>query len=249
MKKFIIASAALLFASACVLNAQKPYTKTFSMDDVIPNATGWSYWFIPTGSVADTLNVKMSCLNNAGLSSHDPHRHPHHELFILLEGDAIIQVNGEDHEFHTGDGCICPGNSAHSLRKSDPDVPIRYLMFNTEAARPGLKKPLPFFKESYTAEDCYVASQKKSFWYLTPEQTCGGLNVRSVLMKGKKTAEYAAENKQLIFVILEGTAKVTVDGSIVELPAMSVCYVPRGSSSSISAVTKQMRYLQVRTQE
>lgn len=215
------------------------------MDDVIPNAAGWSYWFIPTGGVADTLNVKMSCVTK-GSGQHGGHSHKHSELFVLVEGEAIGQLNGEDHVMHEGDCLFCPGESNHSIRRADPDKAIRYLMFNTETPG-GLKAALPFWKERYTVEDCYVPAEKKSFWYLTPEQTLGGLNVKSVLMKGRKVHKDKADGRQLVYMVMEGTADVTVDGNAVRLPAMSVCYVPAGSSGTIASAGGKMRYLAVRT--
>lgn len=231
--------------STVTANAQQPYTKTFSATGIAPNAAGWSYWFIPTKGVADTLNVKMSSVTT-GSGPHGAHIHNHHELYVLVEGEAIVEINGEDHEFHPGDGIFCPGGSNHGIRRVDTDKPIRYLMFNTDTPG-GLKKPLPFYKDNYTAEECYVPAGKKSFWYLTPEQTLNGLNVQSILLNGKKPHEDPADGRQLVYFIMEGTAEITVDGNAVRLPAMSVCYVPAGSASTIASAGGPMRYLAVRT--
>ena len=245
MKKLVTFFAVLTISSMSMLNAQNLYTKTFSMDDVIPNATGWSYWFIPTGSVADTLNVKMSCVNT-GNTPHAPHRHNHDEYFILLEGDAVFHLNGEEIEVHTGDGFYAPGAGSHSLARTNPDKPIRYLMFNREA-RGGVKTPFPFWIEDYKIADCYFPYQDKTFWYLGPKMTFDGLNVKSVKMKGKKVNKEKADDRYLVYVIMEGVADITVDGQEVRLPAMSVCYVPAGSASTItSADSKIMKYLAVR---
>ena len=245
MKKLLTFFSVLTISSMSMLNAQNLYTKTFSMDDVIPNATGWSYWFIPTGSVADTLNVKMSCVNT-GNGSHAPHRHNHDEYFILLEGDALFHLNGEEIEVHTGDGFYAPGAGSHSLSRTDPDKPIRYLMFNREA-RGGVKTPFPFWIEDYKIADCYFPYQDKTFWYLDPKMTFDGLNVKSVKMKGKNVNKEKADDRYLVYVIMEGVADITVDGQKVRLPAMSVCYVPAGSASTItSADSKIMKYLAVR---
>ena len=243
----LIVAITILLTSVFAMSAkaQQPYTKTFSMDDSIPNAAGWSYWFIPTGGVADTLNVKMSCVTKAE-GPHGAHRHNHSELFVLVEGEAIVQLNGVDHVFHPGDGCMCPGGSNHSIRRADLSKPIRYLMFNTDTPG-GLKAPLPFFKDDYTMDDCYVPAGKKSFWYLKPEQTLGGLNVKSILMKGKKVHKDPADGRQLVYFIMEGTADITVDGQAVRLPAMSVCYVPAGSTGTIASAGGRMRYLAIRT--
>lgn len=245
MKRTLTILSLLLLSSMTVLRAQDLYTKTFSMDDVIPNATGWSYWFIPTGSVADTLNVKMSCVNT-GTTPHSPHRHNHDEYFILLEGEAVFHLNGEEIDVHAGDGFLAPGAGSHSLYRKNPDAPIRYLMFNREA-KGGVKTPFPFWIEDYKISDCYFPYQDKTFWYLEPKMTFDGLNVKSVKMKGKKVNKEKADDRYLVYVIMEGVADVTVDGKEVRLPAMSVCYVPAGSASTItSADSKIMKYLAVR---
>ena len=62
-----------VFAANAV--AQNPYTKSFSQAGVVPNRTGWSFWYMPTG-VADTLNVKVSYVDT-GMASHTPHAHNH----------------------------------------------------------------------------------------------------------------------------------------------------------------------------
>jgi len=243
MKTLVI----LAIAAACALtaNAQQPYTKTFSMDEVKPNATGWAYWFIPTGGVADTLNAKISYVDT-GKATHGAHRHNHHELFIVLEGDAILSLNGAERELHPGDGLFCPGGSSHSIRRKSLDEPIKYLMLNTDTPG-GLDKPLPFWKYDYTYDDCVTVAGKKSFWYLTSQQTCSGMNVESVLARGRKIHKDAADGRQLVYIILEGNAEISVDGTQVQLPPMSVCYVPAGSSSTIASAGGKMRYLRVRT--
>ena len=247
MKRTIAFFMSLIVLSTTVASAQKLYTKTFKVEDELPNGTGWSYWFIPTGSVADTLNVKMSCVNK-GTASHTPHRHNHDEYFILLEGEAIIQLNGEDHVLHAGDGFLAPGDGAHSLRRVSEDIPIRYLMFNREA-KGGVKTPFPFWKENYTADDCYAPFQdKKDFWYVSPEMTLNGLNVRNNYLKANKSRKSKADNRYLVYVIMEGSADIKTAEETVTLPAMSVCYVPAGTASSIRATkgTGPVRYLTAR---
>jgi len=236
-----------LLTAVCSFTSQASniHTKTFSMEDVTPTSSGWAYWFIPRGGIADTLDIKMSCVTKK-TGTHGGHRHNHGELFIVIEGEAIANLNGEDHAMHPGDGIFCPGQSEHSIRRASLNQAIRYLMVNTSVAG-GLKEPLPFWKESYTAKDCYVASGKNTFWYLKPEQTLNGLNVKSVLLKRNKVHKSANDGRQLVYLILEGKASVCVGGESVELSAMSMCYVPAGSSSSIAAVDGSLRYLSIRT--
>ena len=228
-----------------VLKKKEPYYKVFSKYDEIPNGNGWSYWYIPT-EVADTLNIKVSQLNKV-MASHDPHQHDHHEYFLMLEGDGIIYMNGEETVLHPGDGFMCPGESSHALRRSSADQNITYMMFTLETPG-GLHETPPYYKADYKAADCYVPfSSKKSFWYLSPKQTLGGLNIRSVSLKKGRTNTAPADGRQLAYVILEGEADVVIDGTQVRLPATAVGYIPAGQSGSITAVSDNLRYLEVRT--
>ena len=245
MKKLFYLILAALLLTGAGLDAQTPYTKTFSPDGIVANRTGWSFWYMPTG-VADTLNIKISCIDTM-MYSHTPHQHAHDELFIVLEGDAILYMNGEETLLHPGDGLICPGNSTHNIQRTDPSRPIKYMMFTREARDRSGQVPHPFFKKDYKAADCLVRFRKnRNFWYLSPKQTLGDMNVRNVFVRGKKVRKNPAGG-QLAYVIMEGTAMVTVDGVPVRLPENSVCYVPKGSASSIVALSDRLRYLEVRT--
>lgn len=246
MKRIIVFFTSLLILSVFAANAQKLYTKTFKVEDEIPNATGWSYWFIPTGGVADTLNVKMSCVNN-GITPHTPHRHPHDECFVLLEGEAYVQFNDERQTLHVGDCFYAPGAASHALVRVG-ESPIRYLMFNREP-RGGVKTPFPFWKETYSAKDLFVPfKEKKTFWYVTPEMTLDGFNVRSNYLKANKVRKEKADDRYLVYVIMEGSADIVAGDEKVTLPGMSVCYVPAGTASSIRATkgTGPVRYLTAR---
>ncbi|MBR7025966.1 MAG: cupin domain-containing protein [Bacteroidales bacterium] len=227
------------------LQQKKPYYKVFSKYDVIPNGNGWSYWYIPT-EVADTLNIKVSELNKV-MASHEPHQHDHHEYFLILEGDVNCYMNGEETLLHPGDGFMCPGESMHALRRTSADQPASYMMFTLETPG-GLGFTPPYFKKDYKPADCYVPfSKKKSFWYLKPSQTLGGLNIQSLRIKKGRIKKDRADGRQLAYVILEGTAEVTIDGVPVELPAPAVGYVPAGGSGSVKALTDNVRFLKVRT--
>ena len=227
------------------LKKKEPYYKVFSQYDEIPNGNGWSYWYIPT-EVADTLNIKVSQLNKV-MASHDPHQHDHHEYFLMLEGDGILYMNGEETVMHAGDGFMCPGESSHSLRRTSAEQPITYMMFTLETPG-GLGMTPPYYKADYKAADCYVPlSNKKSFWYLSPKQTLGGLNIQSLSIKKGKTVKDPADGRQLAYVILEGEADVEIDGTKVHLPATSVGYIPAGKSGSITAASDNLRFLKVRT--
>lgn len=259
MRKFLclIILMASLSASAICIGKSKttsnlPYVKTFSEADVRPNANGWSFWFIPTGGVADTLNLKMSHVDK-GASLHGGHVHNHDEIFIVTEGKAIVNMNGEECTLDVGDAVYCPSGSNHSIRRAGTNAPVSYIMFN-RIINGGIKTPYPFWKADYKMEDCHTRFEKDaSFWYLRPEQTLGGLNIRSVLTDKGKTLKYAADGKQMVIFVMDGTADITVTGKetgrcqTVRLPAMSVCYVPKGAGCTVKAIGGKLRFIEART--
>jgi len=207
MKKItFISTLVLMTMTIMTAKAQMPYTKTFSLQDTKATAAGWAYWFIPAGGVADSLNIKMSYVEK-GSATHGGHIHNHNELFLLVEGEAIVNLNGKDICLKPGDQVMCPGGSEHSIRRASLETPIKYIMVNT------------------------------------PKE---GLEVKSLTLKGHKTHKDNATDGQIIYLVMEGTANVKVDGNAVQIPPMTVCYVPAGSNSSISADGGSMRYLDIR---
>ncbi|MCS3049382.1 hypothetical protein NXV05_05340 [Parabacteroides johnsonii] len=92
MNKISFAVSFLLLA-VCTSLAQKnkkEYTISdcitfFSEERVVKNSTGWAFWFIPADGIADTLSVKMSCVDK-GIKTHEPHSHFEDELFIWSKG-------------------------------------------------------------------------------------------------------------------------------------------------------------------
>lgn len=160
MNKISVALSFLLLA-VCTSFAQineKRYTisdciTSFSDERVIKNKTGWAFWFIPADGIADTLSVKMSCVDK-GIKTHEPHSHFEDELFYMVEGTSVVHLNGEEHVLNQGDAFYAPGSSSHNIRRVD-DKPIRYLMFKREI-RGKLSKPFLLGKKNYSMKDCLI---------------------------------------------------------------------------------------------
>ncbi len=52
----------------------------------------------------------------------DPHVHEDHEVFVLLQGKAVMEIDGEPHHMQTGDIIVCePGEDHHLI--SDEHTP------------------------------------------------------------------------------------------------------------------------------
>ena len=231
------------------------YITTFSEDQVLKNKTGWAFWFIPSKGVADTLSVKMSCVDKM-LGTHDPHAHFEDELFLMVKGTAIVHLNGEEQKISEGTSFYAPGNSSHSIRRIDENAPIWYVMFKRETPG-GLKVPfLPGIKE-YSMKDCIVPfseaaltreDNERTMWYLKKEMSTGGLSTRLHIPTDTSMHQAEISPIQEVYFVLEGTAKVTVNGKSRVITALSSCYCPPNSTHSIQKEgDKTLKYLVVRT--
>lgn len=252
----------LLFLVACTSFAQnnkKEYTisnciTSFSEERVIKNNTGWAFWFIPADGVADTLSVKMSCVDK-GIKTHEPHSHFEDELFYMVEGRSVVRLNGEEHVLNQGDAFYAPGNSSHNIRRID-DKPIRYLMFKREI-RGDLSKPFLPGKKNYSMKDCLITfdhslqtqkNGRQSMWYLTKEMSAGGLNALLHIFSDSCLYEQDDFSGQEVFFVLEGKAEVSVNGEKRIIEALSSCYCPPNSKHSIQKAGGDiLKFIVVRT--
>ena len=221
-------------------------TNTFSQHEVLKNATGWAYWFVPIDGVGDTLSVKMSYVDK-GTGTHDPHAHNPDELFVLLYGNAVVTLNGEEQALQPGDAFFAPSGSFHSIRRAVDRFPIKYVMFKRETTGP-VPQPYGFFKKDYKMTDCYVKYEGRDAWYLTPKMTMGGLNARVCHVSDTAVHPWNGADAQAVYFILEGQARVTVDGEQTDIAALSSCYCPAGSKHSIQNTgTGLLKYIEVST--
>lgn len=243
----------ILLTVACLGHAQH-YITSFSEERVQNNSTGWAFWFIPSGGVADTLSVKMSCVNKQ-MGTHAPHLHFEDELFYMVAGTAIVHLNGEEQVLKTGDAFYAPGNSSHSIRRTNPDEAIKYVMFKRET--PGkLQVPfLPVIKE-YTMKDCLVPFNEstlvrkggeRTMWLLTNEIS-GGLNAQLHLSEHSSLNNELKQTEQKVYFILEGKAEVSVNGETKVIEALSSFYCPPNTKHNIrKADGNMLTYIVVRT--
>lgn len=224
---------------------------TFSEERAVKNNTGWAFWFIPASGIADTLSVKMSCVNK-GIKTHEPHSHFEDELFYMVEGTSIVHLNGEEHILNQGDAFYAPGNSSHNIRRVD-DKPIRYLMFKREI-RGKLSAPFLPRHDNYTMNDCLVPLQtifsddkNIPMWYLKKEMS-GGLNARLYSLSDTDRYVHDGYTGQEVYFIVNGKAEVSLNGETRILEPLSSFYCPAGSKRGIrNAGGKTLEFIGVRT--
>lgn len=227
----------------------------FDSTQRIDNSAGWSYWFVPRSTIADTLSVKVSHVSKLK-GPHPPHTHFEDETFYVLKGPVRLHLNGEERVLQTGDHSYAPGNSSHSLTR-ETDETITYLMFKRET-RGGLKTPFLPKKSSYSIDDCIVKMNEStpqtlpngtSLWFVRKEFS-NGLNVtREQANAGSSLEGLHAHAEQEIYFIVSGTAEVTFHGEKSKIGPWSSLYCPPHVMHEVRAASQEpLIYLKARTQ-
>lgn len=108
-------------ASAKLADCLKP----FDPSKREPNASGWAHWFV-TKKQSGGLNVKLSHVDKAQ-ATHGAHVHAEDEVFYILEGTVVFEMNGEIATAGPGTALYCPGGSRHGIRRAG-ETPIKYLV-------------------------------------------------------------------------------------------------------------------------
>lgn len=219
------------------------------MQKVNYNKTGWAYWFITPGGIADTLSVKMSYVDK-GINTHLPHMHKEDELFYLIEGEAKVHLNGEERFIKAGDSFYAPGNSLHNISRIDTMNAIKYVMFKRETPN-GLDNAYLPKNKDYSIENCLSLSSSMNLkdtsrWCLTKEFTNNGLNAQFCILKKNSLRQYH-DNGQIVCFILEGKVLVTIDNHSYVVEALSSCYFPAESICKIQVMDDYVKYLLVKT--
>lgn len=252
MKHVISLLSFILFCTCSVLAQPKKSLTlkqcihTYDPKNQEPNEPGWAYWFIPSGTIADTLSVKMSCIDK-GLKTHDPHHHYEDELFVQIEGESRVSLNGEYQVLKPLDAFYAVAESKHNISRTDMNQPIRYVMFKREF-KGRHPKPLLPAKLDYKMKDVFVPynPKAKKIKYLTRSFTGGGLNVDLIQTKGKHKVKRVGE--QTVYFLAYGEAEITLNGETTTIKALSSVYVCEGSDFSIKPVGKNLiKYMIVKT--
>lgn len=252
--------ALMLFLSLSVANGQTfpsmdECCHTFDSANIVKNNPGWSYWFMQRDGLADTLSVKISHVYNV-LTSHPPHAHNEDETFYILQGPALLHLNGEERVLQTGDHFYAPGGSNHNIARVG-EGPITYLMFKRET-KGKLDKPFLPLKENYTMDDCVVYLREENFkksgngkalWYLD-KAFSGGLNVKRSVVEHSSALHGAHKHaEQEVYFVLSGKALITMNGESKEVGAMTSFYCPPHSEHGIARVgSEPLHYLVVKTE-
>jgi uncharacterized cupin superfamily protein len=87
----------------------------------------------------DRLECHITTVN-AGLSPHDPHRHPDEELIVVKEGTLEVTINGQSQKAGPGSVIFYASNDLHGMRNLG-DQPATYFVLRWTS--PGQQGPRP----------------------------------------------------------------------------------------------------------
>ena len=108
-----------------------------SIEDVEPivehNGTVPVWWLIKSREFKDITEGGFLELVNefevAGGGYVEPHSHPTHEFYYVLNGRGIMQIGDEEREIRQGDLVHIPPDVVHTLRPVSDHAPIHCFCF------------------------------------------------------------------------------------------------------------------------
>ena len=86
----------------------------------------WNYFDRPTASCTD-FEMHATSLNT-GVNSHAPHTHVQEEIILMLQGNAIMHIDGQDYKSSEGDVIFLDSEVPHGLTNSGSE-PCEYFAF------------------------------------------------------------------------------------------------------------------------
>ena len=116
-----------------------------SIEDVAPeiehNGTVPVWWLVKSQEMKDLTSGGFLELVNefevAGGGYVDPHSHPTHEFYYVLNGRGVMTIGDEQREIGQGDLVHIPPDMVHSLRPISDHAPIHCFCFAVGVAGAG----------------------------------------------------------------------------------------------------------------
>jgi (S)-ureidoglycine aminohydrolase len=93
------------------------------------NKGRWNYFDRPTASCSD-FEMHATQLQ-ARVMSHPPHTHETEEILLMLQGDAIMHIDGVDYQTSAGDVIFLDSMVPHGITNAG-DTPCEYFAFQWE---------------------------------------------------------------------------------------------------------------------
>jgi mannose-6-phosphate isomerase-like protein (cupin superfamily) len=85
-------------------------------DDPAKGSVAWHTLFSGDITPTDALCAGIAILFPGG--NNLPHRHAEAEIYLILEGEGVLTVDGKESAVATGTAIFIPGNAWHALRNT-----------------------------------------------------------------------------------------------------------------------------------
>lgn len=87
----------------------------------------WTRLFSQGETPTDSMTAGVAELPNGGFLA--PHRHPQAEIYYMLQGEAIVTVDGVAHAVSGGTALFIPGGSEHGIRNEASELVRFFYVF------------------------------------------------------------------------------------------------------------------------
>lgn len=104
-----------------------------SFSDTSRGIVTWKTLISAPQTATDSLTVGVAvCPPKHGRLC--PHRHTQPEVYHIISGRGIMQIDDQEHEVTVGSVVYIPSNAKHGLRNEDPDQELKWLyVFGTNS--------------------------------------------------------------------------------------------------------------------
>ncbi|MES2797671.1 MAG: cupin domain-containing protein [Bacteroidota bacterium] len=182
---------------------------------------------------------------NAGLKSHNPHKHATEELIIIKEGEITLTVEGFENHLKVGDVAIIKPNDMHGIVNNGTKKATYMVMIyenknnnNSPAPKPEITKTHIIHWDS-TAYKTHDLGGRRNFLDNKTAQAKRFEMHTTTLLKGKQSHPPHTHRAAEILVPIEGETEEYIDGQWIKADMGDIIFLESGSSHAIRNVGKK----------
>ncbi len=87
-------------------------------NDPVKGQVSWRTLLSADRTPTSTMTVGVAEVEPGGSDEFHPHRHADPEIYYILEGEGLVEIDGVEHAVRTGSAVFIPGNAWHSSRNT-----------------------------------------------------------------------------------------------------------------------------------
>ncbi|KAK4621769.1 Dimethylsulfonioproprionate lyase DddW [Fulvia fulva] len=100
-----------VFIPACAIKSQPLESFPNTSNGIVSWKTPLSSDLTPSDSLTAGI---ATCPADSGYLAH--HRHEQAEMYLILKGEGLVRVDGDERRVEKGDAVFIPGNAEHGIR-------------------------------------------------------------------------------------------------------------------------------------